>query len=277
MKYDIPWLFKNLGITRKTVIEYYATKNGFLIPDKGEKYNKEFTAEEVQWIWIIKTLVGLGYSHNSIKEMIDKIKKGEEIVFEDGAKKAVERIERKIGELKRNLETAKFIEKTGRLPMVREIGEMPIKDFIEYAQNTFSFKNSGSLNVMKFLTADATIEDLNEDEENYRLVILSARFEGAQEIFYKRIIKEKDKAQEIINEFYEYTIEYFHKLGNQDDISKYEFSYSFSPMFFEGELGKHWDDFLGRENRIYINKEMAIFGNRSEYEGINVEYKIKEI
>ncbi len=276
MKYNIPWLVKNLGITRKTVKEYYATKNGFLIPTKGEKYNKEFNAEEVQWIWIIKTLVGLGYSHSSIKDMIDRIKKGEELKFEEGAKKAIEKIEKKIGELKRNLETAKYIEQTGRLPIVKTIGEMPVEEFIEHAKNNFSFKNTRTLNISKFLTADATIEELNEDEEICILMLQKVRFQGAQEIFYNRIIEEKEKSQEIIKKFYDYTKNYFENLGMKEQLSKYDFSYYFSPMYFEGEIGKYWDHYLGTTNKKYINKEMAIFGKREDNEGIINDSKIEQ-
>ena len=39
-------------------------------------------------------------------------------------------------------------------------------------------------------------------------------------------------------------------------------------MYFEGEIGKYWDHYLGTTNKKYINKEMAIFGKREDNEGI---------
>lgn len=273
MEYTIPWIEKHLGITRKT-IKYYE-KNG-LIPEK-KGHNKMYTQEEIQWIWIAKTLVRIGYKHEELRNIKKKILKNEQFEFTEGAKKNINRIDEEIKLLQRCKEVARTVERTGRLPIIPNIGDMKFEEFYEQIENYMSFKNSRKLSVMKFLSFDSTMQELEEDEEAFALVILNTKFQGASEVFYNQILKQtSETAQKTIEEYYEYTKKYFKNIGMENELSRYEFSIEFSPKYFEGEIGQYWSSALGDGNCIHINQQMAIFGNREEFEGIIKDIKIEE-
>ena len=67
MKYGPKWIEENLGIKRST-LRVYERKG--LLPHRRETW-REYTKEEVEYIWMLKVLTGVGFSHKELREAIE--------------------------------------------------------------------------------------------------------------------------------------------------------------------------------------------------------------
>lgn len=72
MKYTVKWLEDNLGITRKT-LRNYETKGLISAESSRNPINnyREYDDEDIDRIWSIKILQGVGYSLSEIRELIE--------------------------------------------------------------------------------------------------------------------------------------------------------------------------------------------------------------
>ena len=132
MGFNVNWVEKNLGITRKA-IRYYEKKG--LIPENPKGKNRDYDENEINQLWLIKLLQGIGFSAKDIKNMMDD---GNIDFYEKLAKK-IEDLEKKRKEDDKLIEFAKTIKLSGRLPNVVAVGSMKFTDFIKYAQESWNF------------------------------------------------------------------------------------------------------------------------------------------
>lgn len=68
MGYKVKWVEDHLGISRKALRNY--ERLGLMPPNKGGKY-RDYSDEDIDRIWSIKLLQGVGYSLTEIRELMD--------------------------------------------------------------------------------------------------------------------------------------------------------------------------------------------------------------
>ena len=131
MGFNVDWVEKNLGITRKA-IRYYEKKG--LIPENPKGKNRDYDENDLDKLWLIKYLMEIGFSAKEVKNLMDD----GNIDFYEELTKKVEALKKKQQDNEEKIEFAKTIKLTGRLPNVISVGSMKFDDFIKYARETWN-------------------------------------------------------------------------------------------------------------------------------------------
>ena len=88
--YKVKWVEDNLGITRKALRVF--VKAGLMPENKGGQY-RDYDDDDIDRIWTIRVLQGMGYS---IKEICDMVS-DDEFDFDTSISQKVEQLEEKKG------------------------------------------------------------------------------------------------------------------------------------------------------------------------------------
>ena len=116
MKYGTKWILENLGIKLSTIRHY---EDMGLMDEKrlgptrkpGSDV-REYNREQVEHIWAIKILCGIGFSYEELQELAND----PNLNFNKYIGEKVMALEKKQEEVQQNLEYAKTIQITGRIP-----------------------------------------------------------------------------------------------------------------------------------------------------------------
>lgn len=158
MGYKVKWVEDHLGISRKALRNY--ERLGLMPPNKGGKY-RDYSDEDIDRIWSIKLLQGVGYSLAEIRELMDN---PEADFYKSISEKVVE-LERKRDDITNFIEFAKTIKLTGRVPTTKEVGSIRYSEFMEYSRENWNFyiepKAASYLDAME-LTQNANEQELSE-------------------------------------------------------------------------------------------------------------------
>lgn len=123
MGYKVKWVEDNLGVTRKALRGF--EKAGLMPKNRNSQY-RDYGDEDLDCIWMIRVLQGMGYSIKEIVEMFSD----KEFDFDSSISKKIAELEEKKEELERHLGYAKTIKLTGRLPSrPKRIGDVKFEDF----------------------------------------------------------------------------------------------------------------------------------------------------
>ena len=121
--YKVKWVEDNLGVTRKALRVF--EKAGLMPENKGGQY-RDYDDDDIDRIWTIRVLQGMGYSIREICDMISD----DGFDFDTSISQKVEQLEEKKAELERHLGYAKTIKLTGRFPSrPKKMGEVKFEDF----------------------------------------------------------------------------------------------------------------------------------------------------
>lgn len=126
MGYKVKWVEENLGVTRKALRGF--EKAGLMPKNTGGQY-RDYDDDDIDRIWTIRVLQGMGYS---IKEIVDMVA-DENFDFDKSIALKVEELEKEKAKVERHLGYAQTIKFTGRFPSrPKKMGEVKFDDF----QNT---------------------------------------------------------------------------------------------------------------------------------------------
>ena len=121
--YKVKWVEDNLGVTRKALRVF--EKAGLMPENKGGQY-RDYDDDDIDRIWTIRVLQGMGYSIKEIYDMVDD----DGFDFDTSISQKIEQLEEKKIELERHLGYAKTIKLTGRFPSrPKKMGEVKFEDF----------------------------------------------------------------------------------------------------------------------------------------------------
>lgn len=156
--YKVKWVEDHFGISRKALCNY--EKLGLMPPNIGGKY-RDYSDEDIDRIWSIKILQGVGYSLAEIRELKDN----KEAYFYKSISDKVVELERKRDDITNFIEFAKTIKLTGRVPTTKQVGSIRYSEFMEYSRENWNFyiepKAASYLDVME-LIQDAKEQELSE-------------------------------------------------------------------------------------------------------------------
>ena len=123
MGYQVKWVIDNLGITRRTLRVF--EEAGLMRKNENNQY-RNYNEADIDRIWTIRVLQGMGYS---IKEIV-AMSKDEEFDFADSIGKKIEDLEEEKEKIERHLGYAKMVKLTGRLPIrPKNMGEVKCEEF----------------------------------------------------------------------------------------------------------------------------------------------------
>ena len=119
----VKWVEDNLGVTRKALRVF---EKANLMPENKDGQYRDYDDDDIDRIWTIRVLQGMGYS---IKEICDMVA-DDGFDFDTSISQKVEQLEEKKAELERHLGYAKTIKLTGRFPSrPKKMGEVKFEDF----------------------------------------------------------------------------------------------------------------------------------------------------
>lgn len=159
--YGIKDMEELLGIKRSTIRHWEEV--GLLNKPSRNVINnsyREYTEDDLNLIWAIKLLRGIGYT---ITEIQDNIMGNKNFDFYKSISEKVDELEKKENECKLYLNFARSIKLTGRIPMT-EIGTMKFNDFIEYSRKEWNFFDDEVLIPKSEKILEKKVEDLTVEE-----------------------------------------------------------------------------------------------------------------
>lgn len=161
MGYKVKWVEDNLGITRNTIRGY--EKEG-LIPENTDGKDREYSEEEIELLWGIKVLQGIGYERKEIFQM----RENEDFDFEKSLDEKVNQLKKKKDDAERHLGYAEMIKLSGRLPSRPTLmGSINFDEFYEKSLNDWNLNNDSQAKQVKEVTdlyLNKSQEELNESD-----------------------------------------------------------------------------------------------------------------
>lgn len=274
MKYTVKWVEDNLGITRKALRNYEA--KGLLSAESSRNpinNYREYDVEDIDRIWSIKILQGVGYS---LKEILELIENPEADFYHSISVKVTE-LEKKRDEITNYIEFAKTIKLTGRVPTTKEVGSIRYAEFMEYSRENWNFyidpKAACYLDVMESMK-DTEERELSATDID-KLEVLADLMGDYQEMqitctitAYYQILAEmkaldfrSEPVQIVVKQLYDFlskreTAKEIGEKFNPQFFAKYT-----APFFLEGsDIGEINIVAYGLEGAEFIAKAIAFFG-----------------
>ena len=271
MGYSVKWVNENLGITRD-MLRYYEKENLLSKEETRNPVNKyrEYNDEEIEKIWGIKLLIGIGFKAKEIFKLMND----PEFDFYTAITKKVEELERKHDEDMLLLELAKSIKMTGCIPNTHEIGSIRFDDFLKYIKENWNFYKDPYLRPVMELSRTIVAkkpDEMNKDEVNS----IKKWFEnlGVEEITqlctqnsYLQIIADmkefgydSETVQKVVSLLNKHVIEYNKKRENKNAISSPKYMKNMAASFWDSDIATIYEQKFGKEGCIFIARALAYY------------------
>ena len=271
MGYSVKWVVDNLGITRD-MLRYYEKEKLIPIEETRNLSNRyrDYTEEDIERIWGIKLLIGIGFSAKEIRAF------GEDpdFSFYNAISEKVEQLEKKHNEIQLYLEFAKTIKMIGRIPNTTQLGNMKFDDFIEYSRRNWNAFNEPQSKKLIEMTDDILSKEADKLDETdlKRLIDFFGDIEPEQMVrihtidgYYRVILDmmpfgyESDIVQSVIKCFYEYMLTEVEP-RYRDKCTPFYFANSTCSTFIDSDLAMINERNYGKNGCLFIAKAIAHFG-----------------
>lgn len=273
--YKVKWVEENLGVTRKALRIF--EREGLMPQNKNGQY-RDYSEEDIERIWFIRVMQGMGYSLKEIANIALNVHE-ENWDFQDSITQKIVELERKKADIERHLGYAKTIKLTGRFPSrPKEIGTIRFEDFYEKALEGWNINNDPRTEHLSELT-DLI---LNQPAENWKNSDLDSLFGFldslkltemnpdiilSETILPKAILKRKNlgtahpEIQLLIKLIYENQLQIAPEL---QEMTPQQFARYQSSAYRDGDIAKIKEKEYGKENCKFIADAIAIFGGFSD-------------
>lgn len=281
MKYTIKWIEENLGITRKTIRNY--EEKGLLSSKASRNPTnnyREYDDDDIDRIWGIKTLQGIGYS---LSEIHDLIENPETDLYKSISAKVVD-LEKKRDEITSYIEFASTIKLTGTVPSVKKLGSMKFSDFMEYSRKNWSIRENPCIE--DFMDATNSLQELKSHEltkhDIDRLESIANQINHVIDLFgnpekiqplymmnaYYEILARMQSldphsqpVQIVVEQLFHFTEETIIKSEKKERFTPNFFARYTVPLFLKGsDLGSLNNEKYGPKGAEFIAKAIAFFG-----------------
>lgn len=269
--YSVKWVVENLGITRD-MLRYYEKEKLIPIDETRNPLNKyrDYSEEDIERIWAIKLLIGIGFSAKEIRSFGDDPK----FNFYDAISKKVDQLENRYNEILSYLGFAKTIKMTGRIPNTKQLGKMKFDDFIKYARENWNALN-GSHDQKYMALVDSIIDKPAEEWDNtdlQRLMDFYGNIEPEQLLYvqtiagYYRVIVDMmplgythEVVQSVVNCLYEYMLKGIEP-QNREKFTRLYFTDHTISSFIESGFAEMNERNYGKDGCLFIANALAHYG-----------------
>lgn len=271
MGYRVKWVEENLGISRKALRIY--EREG-LMPENKNSLPRDYSEEDIERIWFIRVMQGMGYTVKEIAALVNG-SDTEELDFQESIARKVMDLERKKEEIEKHLGYAKTIKLTGRFPSrPEEIGTMKFDEFYEKAIEGWNINNDPQTETFQEITElilNKSPEEWNDtdvgrlfgllDSCNFADMNVEAIMSDA--ILPKAILKRKDlgynnpEVQVLVKLIYENQVEIIPELA---EMTPQQFARYQSSAYLYGDLAKLKEKEYGKDGCKFLADAIATFG-----------------
>ena len=268
MGYQVKWVKEKLGISRKALRNF--ERVGLMPPNKEGKY-RNYSEEDINRIWNIRLLQGMGYSLKEIVEIFAE----EKFDLKSSLEKKIKELEGEKENIERYLGYAQAIKTTGIFPKCPEnMGMVTFEEFHEKALRRWNVNASAELKRCQTLSDFLLIESENESDH-----VEIEKFLEFSEIMKKRlsnvdmfmankaypleILKRKDRGttdpevQLLVKMIYESRIE---MLPEFNRMTKQQFAIFESSLYQNGDIARIEKYILGKDECKFLSDAIAVFG-----------------
>lgn len=279
MGYKVKWVEDHIGVSRKALRGF--EKEG-LMPENINKQHREYEDDDIDRIWAIRVMQGMGYT---VKE-IAKIAKDETFDFESSLGIKINELEEKKKKVERHIGYAKTIKLTGRFPArPKKMGEIKFEEFQEKALEGWNIIDDPQ--ATEYQKVVETLLSKEPDEwDNSELGRILMTFEklanldtdliAAEYVLPKEIIKRKalgashPEVQLIVKMIYDNQ----KALLQLVEFDATQFARFYSSSYFSGDVAKFKIGDFSEEEREFIANAVAIFGGFENYNDL-IETELK--
>lgn len=271
MGYSVKWVDEHLGITRD-MLRYYEKEKLLPVAETRNPTNKyrDYSEEDIERIWGIKLLIGIGFSAKEIREFGSN----PDFSFYEVMTGKVEQLEKRRDEILTYLGFAKTIQMTGRVPNTTRVESIKFDDFIEHSRQNWNAFNDPQ--DRRFMDAADTILDKHSEEwdasDVKRIMDIYGDIDPEEMVYiqtiggYYRVIVDMkplgyscDTVQTVVKYLYEYMLTYIEP----------EFKEKFTPLYFADRQVSSFIDSgfatmnernYGKDGCLFIAQAIATFG-----------------
>lgn len=275
MGYKVKWVEDNLGVTRKALRGF--EKAGLMPENKGGQY-RDYDDDDIDRIWAIRVLQGMGYS---LKEIVDMVN-DEEFDFDDSIAKKVLELEEAKKKVERHLGYAKTIKLTGRFPSrPKKMGEVKFDEFQKEALEGWNIVDDPQGAEYAKL-AETMLSKSPEEWDNTDLGRMISSFESMMDldidlllveyVLPKAIVKRRNLGanhpdiQFMIKMIYENQNALGTVYGMEGSITVKQFSRFYSSSYLSGDVAKMKTRDYSKEECEFLAEAVSIFGGYKNYE-----------
>lgn len=270
MGYKVKWVEDNLGISRKAL-------RGFermgLMPKNEDRQHRDYSEEDIERIWAIRVMQGIGFSLKEIYDMTND----EGFDFKEALAEKAKQLEQDKLEIERHLGYAKNIKATGIFPSFpKDMGTVRFKEFKERALNEWNINNDpegerflaiadmvqkkppeewGDMDIGRFF---AFLEDFELPKANIKK---SMNDNTLIRGITNRITlgASNPEVQLLVKMIYE------NRTPELEKMTPQQFARLYSSGFIAGDIARLFERNYGKEGCVFIADAVAIFGGYTDY------------
>lgn len=271
MGYQVKWIEDNLGVSRKA-LRVYEDKG--IMPKNVDRQYRDYSEKDIEKIWYVKVLQGIGYTLNEIAAM------KEEFDFYGSITDKIKELEQKRQEAEQYLSYAKMIKLTGRIPTRPiELGKINWKEFRKKSLEKWNIEND-----IRMEQCNEIVERIlcwepgncsNTDLEKLIELFVNLDIDADTFVFTytdyglnKAIIRRfslgagHPEVQLLVRIMYE---ELKEAIKAYAEFTPKQFGRLWSSAYMEGDIGKVNQQKYGYGNCVFLADAIAIFGGYENY------------
>ena len=272
MGYKVKWVEENLGISRKALRIF--EKKGLMPKNNGEY--RDYSDEDIDRIWIIRVLQGMGYTLTEI----EKMSQDENFDFDASLEIKVKELEAKKEKVDRHLGYAKTIKLTGRFPSrPKTMGSVKFDEFYEKSLNEWNM-NENEEEKFFFELAEKYI-NLSPDEfkesDLGKIFNLLKKMQNYPELLMEGYILPKEIAkreslgtsnpevQLLVKMMYE---SWLRNVPEYKEITLNQFVRFVASSYKSGDIARMNEQNFGKKGCSFIADAIAVFGGYKNYDDV---------
>lgn len=268
MGYSVKWVADNLGITRD-MLRYYEKEK--LLPTNENRHYRNYSDEDIERIWGIKLLIGIGFTAKEIYALMNM----SDFDFDTAIAKKVKELERKHEEDVIYLEFAKSIKFLGRIPTTSKIGSVKFDDFLAYAHENWNFyddpRSAPFMQIADTLISKEPQEWSPDDVERILKMFGNFGAEGMMHTYtlhgYYQVISDmqelgydNDAVQRVVRLLHKYLVEHNTEPELDGKITPQFVAKYTAPFFISGDVAVQHERNYGKEGCLFIAQALAYYG-----------------
>ena len=268
MGYSVKWVADNLGITRD-MLRYYEKEK--LLPANENRHYRDYSDEDIERIWGIKLLIGIGFTAKEIYALMNM----PDFDFDTAIAKKVKELERKHEEDVIYLEFAKSIKFLGRIPTTSKIGSVKFDDFLAYALENWNFyddpRSAPFMQIADTLISKEPQEWSPDDVERILKMFENFDVEGMMHTYalhgYYQVISDmrdlgydNDAVQRVVRLLHKYLVEHNTEAELDGKITPQFIAKYTAPFFISGDVAVQNERSYGKEGCLFIAQALAYYG-----------------
>lgn len=268
MGYSVKWVNDKLGITRNMIRDYEA--KGLLPVNKNSAY-RNFSDEDIEKLWNIKLLIGIGFTIKEIYALMNE----PDFDFDTAIAQKVAELERKHDEDLTNLNFAKTIKLTGQILTTSQIGSTKFDEFLEYARKNWNLYSDPR--TAPFMEAEEIFTSKKPQEwspDDVERILEMCENLGVERMTYfyaihaycqvisdmKDIGYDSDTVQRVVKLLYKYFVSRNTSPELDGKTTPQFFARHMASTFLGGDVATRFEEYYGKEECIFIAKAVAYYG-----------------